>query len=494
VVTGALAVMRSFFRNPGDDTPALGNTELVARLLATADRTDRRGEGRGDYSDSDTYGHGLLDLDAATRPAGMLMASTADGRRVAAESTALEIPRGAFGDAVSRQLRAVPLVLFDALDSPFFFTADQLVHAPAPAAAGAELAAAEAAATADAMLLRAGDGQGRRWWFAPKYNSGAGLDGGFGRGFGVFGDGFGDGDGFGGDGAVRAGRAGFAGGGFGGGRHGLGGGGFGDGDGVAAPAFLAPHAFAAPYFSLVRHGFGGGFSAAAGRGRFGLAVMRGAAVADGGADDWRRGSAVAFNFAARVIASGRGALRLQAGLVREAEGFLGARGRGAFGAARGETLFAGAGLAWRAGRHWRAQAAGYVGQTRTGPDGAPGFLRGVSGLRSSAFSVGLARASALRRGDWLGLRLSQPLRAESGRARLRLATARSRYGVVRYDDIAVDLQPRARALEAEIAWRAPPSAIAGGDLSLGVQLTRHPGHNPDAPTQRFVWLRFGKEF
>ncbi|MDD9854958.1 MAG: S8 family serine peptidase, partial [Gammaproteobacteria bacterium] len=179
MVTGALAVMRQFFRNPPGSPdagePALGNTELVARLLATADRTDYSATGGPDYSDSDTYGHGLLDLDAATRPAGMLMASTADGRRVAAESTALEIPRGAFGDAVSHALRDTPLVLFDALDSPFFFTADQLVHAPAPAAAGAELAAAEAAATADAMLLRAGDGQGRRWWFAPKYNSGAGL-------------------------------------------------------------------------------------------------------------------------------------------------------------------------------------------------------------------------------------------------------------------------------------------------------------------------------
>jgi len=69
VVTGALAVMRSFFKNP-DGSYALGNTELATRLLATADRTDRSATGGPDYSDSDTYGHGLLDLDAATRPVG----------------------------------------------------------------------------------------------------------------------------------------------------------------------------------------------------------------------------------------------------------------------------------------------------------------------------------------------------------------------------------------------------------------------------------------
>jgi len=41
----------------------LGNDEIVARLLATADRT-------GAYADAEIYGQGFLDLDAATRPVG----------------------------------------------------------------------------------------------------------------------------------------------------------------------------------------------------------------------------------------------------------------------------------------------------------------------------------------------------------------------------------------------------------------------------------------
>jgi len=537
MVTGALAVMRQFFRNPPGSPdagePALGNTELVTRLLATADRSDRSATGGPDYSDSDKYGHGLVDLDAATRPVGMLMASTSDGRRVAADATALDLGRAADGGAVARRLRAAPVALFDALDAPFFTTADKLVSAPATGAGAAAWAAADAAAAAAATQLRAGAGD-RQWWFAPKYNSGAGL--GFANfsagdalrhrhpgpriapprhpralprhpralprhprsllsgGPADFGAGFtGDRD-----------RAGFTGPGARARGHGF------DGDaGLTGPAaaFLAPHPFAAPYFALVRHGFGGGFSAGVGAGgRLGFALMRGAPAAGFGGGDAPPGHAFALSFAPRPLAGG--ALNLQAGVVQEGEGFLGVRGSGAFGEARGETLFAGAGLAWRIGR-WRAQAAAFAGQTRADAD--PGLLRGVSGLRSAAFSLALARASALARGDWFGVRVGQPLRVEAGRAKLRLATGRSRYGEVRFSDLEVALKPRARELQIEAAWRAPPELLSrigrnlggvfgragdahGGDLSLGLQLTRHPGHNPDADARAFVWLRFGREF
>ncbi|MDA8002639.1 MAG: S8 family serine peptidase, partial [Alphaproteobacteria bacterium] len=71
LVSGALAALRQYFseddRN-GNRSYQLGNTELVARLLATADRT-------GIYSDSSTYGHGMMDLDAATKPVGRMFTS-----------------------------------------------------------------------------------------------------------------------------------------------------------------------------------------------------------------------------------------------------------------------------------------------------------------------------------------------------------------------------------------------------------------------------------
>jgi len=70
IVSGALLVMRDFFTNPEGGELLLGNTEIVRCLLATAHKGEiRDGSGRRDvgadpnhYSDSDTYGQGLLDL------------------------------------------------------------------------------------------------------------------------------------------------------------------------------------------------------------------------------------------------------------------------------------------------------------------------------------------------------------------------------------------------------------------------------------------------
>ena len=56
LVSGALAVLKQLF-------PTLGHPELVQRLLVSADKT-------GPFNDKETYGQGLLDMDAATAPIG----------------------------------------------------------------------------------------------------------------------------------------------------------------------------------------------------------------------------------------------------------------------------------------------------------------------------------------------------------------------------------------------------------------------------------------
>lgn len=415
VVSGALAVMRSYFRNP-DGSRSVGNTELVNRLLATANRNGR-------YADGDIYGRGLLDLDAATRPMGPMM--TASGAPLA--GTALEITRGAFSDAMARALNGKQMAVFDQLGTPFFRDAGGLLR---PGARGDAHSFAEVTAGRD-KILQLDSGM----WIAQNHNGG--------RSLGLLGEG----EGF---------------------------------------AFSSRNAFAAPFFSLVQNGLGAGFSGTTpGRAGLGFAFMHGAPQGDGGAlGDWEPGTAVALNYRPRNIA-----FSVQAGVVREAESFLGARPGGGMGAASGDTVFAGLGGEWRVGHAWRALLAGFIGWTKT--QTSPGMLRGVSDLRSSALSIGLWRRSALHSNDWLGFRLSQPLRVESGRANLRLATARTRHGEILYDDIQANLKPRGRALEAEAAWQSP---TAGGDLSLGLKLTHNPGHNPAAGTREFAWARFRKAF
>ena len=109
VVSGALALMMEHFRG------TRGNTEIVRRMLETADRS-------GAYAQSDIYGAGHLDLEAALSPAGTL---TAGREQRALAHTSLQTP-GAFG-AVADRLGDTELATFDAQGFPFWMPVSGLV-------------------------------------------------------------------------------------------------------------------------------------------------------------------------------------------------------------------------------------------------------------------------------------------------------------------------------------------------------------------------------
>ena len=104
MVSGGLAIMKQLFRDQ------LSNTDLVARLLETADRS-------GVYADRGLYGRGLMDLGAATSPVGVLevpegSAVGQDGFGLA--STGLS-PGTAFGDSLRRSLASREVMAADGL-------------------------------------------------------------------------------------------------------------------------------------------------------------------------------------------------------------------------------------------------------------------------------------------------------------------------------------------------------------------------------------------
>ncbi len=109
IVSGALALMMEHFR----DTQ--GNTAIVRRMMDTADRT-------GVYANSEIYGAGHLDLEAALAPVGGLSA----GQGTASlGSSRLSTPR-AFG-AVGDRMGGVEVATFDAQGFPFWIPASDLV-------------------------------------------------------------------------------------------------------------------------------------------------------------------------------------------------------------------------------------------------------------------------------------------------------------------------------------------------------------------------------
>ena len=423
IVSGSLALLRQFFRGQ------LGNTELVSRLLATANR-----EGR--YANSDIYGHGLVDLDAATRPFGSLMTGLPGdpGSRPFAGS-GIALSGGAFGSSLQHQLADVEVAGFDSLGAPFFQSAAAWVTQPAQErGSGIYREQRELSLAA-----------------SPYQNNGATLSLGF-NGDGTLSDArFSSADGWW-----------FSYGDYGGRALGLYEQSF---DTPQNPLnhlnpdfqnsqseheytygtrrFSDPLAFAAPYLSLVRDGPGMGWShRRAGGGRFGFALMHGAPQFDGQQNPGgKRGIGALLD-----LTLNRG-LSLQAGAVREADGFLGARPQGALGQAQGETAFLGVNGAWTLGDDWRILASAYLGRTRPQVDDS-GLLHDAGAIISSAFSIGAVRALMWRRGDWFGMRLSQPLRAESGDVTLRIPTGRTKYREILYRDHKVSLAPAERNLQA----------------------------------------------
>ncbi len=110
MVSGGLAVMKQLFRNQ------LSNTALLSRLLDTAND-------RGIYANRLIYGHGLMDLGAATSPVGLLEVprQTSIGTPgVLLQTTQLQTGP-AFGDGLVQSLRGHEMAAFDALGAPFWF-------------------------------------------------------------------------------------------------------------------------------------------------------------------------------------------------------------------------------------------------------------------------------------------------------------------------------------------------------------------------------------
>ena len=117
MVSGGLAVMKQLFRNQ------LSNTELVSRLFTTA-------KDDGIYANAATYGHGLLDLGAATNPWGTpgfmetSQSTSAAASPQSAPITAAALAAGpALGDSLSQALGSKEIAAFDSLGAPFWFNA-----------------------------------------------------------------------------------------------------------------------------------------------------------------------------------------------------------------------------------------------------------------------------------------------------------------------------------------------------------------------------------
>lgn len=177
------------------------------------------------------------------------------------------------------------------------------------------------------------------------------------------------------------------------------------------------------------------------------------------------------------------------GVMREERSVLGAKFGDALGGGGATTTSFEPGIHWLIGAGWQFHGAANIGLTRL--DRGP-LASGRSQLVSSAWSVDLGRDGAVLPKDRLGMRISQPLRVESGALLLNLpvawdyATSTARFGRV-----PLSLAPKGREIATEAAWSAP---IRGGTVSTSLFWRHNPGHFADAPDDAGMALRWSSGF
>ncbi len=387
MVSGGLAIMKQLFRD------RLSNTELVARLLETADNG-------GVYADRALYGQGLVDLGAATSPVGVLEVPVEtsvgqDGFRLLSTSIS---PGTAFGDGLRRSLASREVMAVDRLGAPFWYRLGDFTGAaggpsvserlrgflaPDPAWPGGMSVAADARNTSFPHHLPS----------FPRKRESTWSEAGEGR----------------------------------------------------QTASIALHAARLGASSGLR---GSHMSLAEGAVQATLAARNGVSASAFTTKGLRgQRPTVGVALSRRRIGSPWG---VRAGWIGEPKTLLGSVGEGGFGSLAADTSFLGVD-AHTDVAGWRLAANAELGIVV--PDARGGFVDRVSSLATSAFALHasrpLAGAGAVR------FSVSQPLRVERGRASLTVPVSRTKAGAVSYDALSAGLSPSGRQMDFSGEWLRP---------------------------------------
>ena len=455
-VTGGIGLLAQHYRNQ------LGNDKIVKRLLATADKT-------GEYADSEVYGQGFLDLDAATRPVGrtrILTGRSLAGPSVFSDASIFHLG-GAFGDSLARGLARSEVASFDALDAPFFrplggYLRQNRLVAPSLSSRLRTLGRDPRGAT-----WHSGASDFRLRLDAAPTSHGVRTGSGF----------HGEADGSGplgslsfaqdvGNGRLSFGYRAHPGWRF--GLHATGGMADRRFAAIEPGTFTDDSAFANPFLGFARNGISIGYAAGAGPGAFHVAAFQGTA-GHGERRDNDAGEAMGVLTEYQLNDTG---LAFQAGWFAEAEAAVGNRASGAFGTLTSDSVIMGLSASRRLGDGWNLLANAYTGMTHV-EISRRGMVQDMSGLWSGSFDVGLIGKEMGHVGGRLALRLSQPLRVEAGQARLQWVSGRTPDGEVALEGATLDLMPSGRQIDLELTYSHP---WAGGQAFLAGIVSHDAGH------------------
>ncbi len=457
-VSGALAVILQLFAG-------LTPEEAVVRLFVSANDT-------GIYADSSIFGHGLLDLEAATRPIGTVFVLTGDslsGPAFALTNTRVNLG-GAFGDGLRNSLQGVTLAVFDSYNAPFYFDLGSLVNV-----AGGRI-------DTDRLLQRFGKFSNRQ---TVAYGS-SGLSYAFSS------------SGQAGDEALapglkpktelaelsftqRLGRTSELT--FNYNTHPAYAFGLHESGTVDRTMMVSTDAFAAPYLSFGERGYN--FAAATELAGFATVRLGSFSGTAEGKD-----TATSFGTTAELALSvgERANLAFQLGVLSESETFLGSETEGAFDLEGGvPTHFTGVSGEFALTDTWRLVGSAYAGLSY--PEAtANSLFADVSPILTQSFTAGIVGDGVFRDDDRFGLLVNQPLRVTSGSAELAFATGRDQSRNLLSETFTADLAPDGREVDLEAFYSL--ALAEQTTLATSAMLRSEPGHIEGASPEGIFMLRF----
>ncbi len=454
-VSGALAILMELF-------PGLTPEAIIDRMFATANKS-------GIYANQATFGQGLLDLEAATRPVGavaVLTGDTIDGASFGIGTTTINLGP-AFGDGLRASLQGTTLAVFDSYNATFLVDLEPFV------------ALADTSFDMDAALSRFGQGSrtetidlGNDMEVSYRFSSSPHVDGKREVVLGelsfrsqvtketdlLFNYDVSPATAF---GLLRTGA-------------------------VDQNEMASTGAFGTPYLSFADEGYNFGSRTSLGKNAsFGVSSFFGNPEND---DD-----VTAYGSAAELsIKSDRGEAGLQFGVLAEQNSFLGTKTEGAFDLEAGsQTVFAGLSGSLPVSAKLDLVGSVYAGWSDA-PTSEDSLISDMSIIRTEAFTVGLVGNEVLQKRDRLGFLVNQPLRVANGDATVSAATGRDRAGNLFKTSFDADLAPTGRELDFEVFYNMQMADES--DVSFSAMLRSDPGHVDGVDDEGILMMRFNHQF
>lgn len=142
------------------------------------------------------------------------------------------------------------------------------------------------------------------------------------------------------------------------------------------------------------------------------------------------------------------------GRTNEHSGFLETSVEGAFAEqSLAETTFAGFTSYGAFNNNWSYNAIGSVGSTKMNVNGV-GLLHDIHDVTSTSFAFDIARPIGLNEQDSFHIGISQPLRVESGHAKIMIPQLYEKGGNLKFSESSVDLSPSGRQIDVSLGYEA----------------------------------------